>query len=121
MSSRPPFRRANEGISNVEMHSVGSDRHRAATGAIDEEKDAGAGFNITDSFGSENPTKIEDTQFGEVEPIHSYVTDNELATRNNKYNEDPFGNEEGNKVKYKTLTWWYVPLQTMAFMVVSNM
>lgn len=21
---------------------------------------------------------------------------------------DPFGNEEGNKIKYKTMTWWYV-------------
>ncbi|KAF8458818.1 transmembrane amino acid transporter protein-domain-containing protein [Terfezia claveryi] len=84
--------------------SVGSLRHRAATGATGGEKDVGAGFNITDSFGSENSPKIEDTQFGKLEPIHGYDTENELATRN-KYDGDPFGNEEGNKVKYKTLTW----------------
>jgi len=82
--------------------------------ATDEGKDASAGFNITNSFGSEDSTKIEDTQFGEIEPIHDYATDNGLATRD-KYEDDPFGNEEGNKVKYKTLTWMFVPLWVCDF------
>lgn len=30
------------------------------------------------------------------------------AITNNKYGDDPFGNEEGNDIQYKTLTWWYV-------------
>lgn len=28
------------------------------------------------------------------------------AITNDKYGVDPFGNEEGNDIQYKTLTWW---------------
>ena len=93
---------------------VGPTSSRAATETTGEEKDASMGFNFTDSFGTENSTKIEDTQFGEVDPVHGYATDTELAMKN-KYEGDPFGNEEGNKVKYKTLEWWYVSLQGCDF------
>lgn len=116
MSSRPPFRRTDEDISNVEMQSRQPSsyndilRQRLASEPVVEGKDAGAGFNVTDSIGSGNSTKIERVQYGEVEPIQDFTTDSGPPTKN-KYEGDPFGNEDGNKVKYKTLTWWYVTLQ----------
>ncbi|RPB28604.1 amino acid transporter [Terfezia boudieri ATCC MYA-4762] len=38
-------------------------------------------------------------------PTATTLEENDVAATRNKYNGDPFGNEEGKKVKYKTLTW----------------
>lgn len=112
MPSRPPLRRTTEDIVPVEMqpHTSFTNPHPtlgSTVGLADQEKDPSAGFDITDSIGSGSNSKFEEAQYGEVRPIQGY-SPGTAESSPDPYADDPFGNEEGNKLKYKTLTWWYV-------------
>lgn len=101
MPSRPPLRRTIEDI-EMQPHTSFTNPHstRGPTiGLADQEKGPTEGF---DTIVPGSNTKIEEAQY--VKPIQTAAGESSL----DPYVNDPFGNEEGKKVKYKTLTWWYV-------------